>query len=819
MNTITVKTSEKRFPVAPDLYGLFFEDISHAGDGGLYPEMIRNRSFEDSIIPEGCVTNDGGKTFVSPTGWVDEFNNGEGMDNWVRDNRPEKTPVPAWYSEGASFEMNSQDTLNKIRKVSLDVTFEKGGLIFNTGYAGIPQEEGRSYRFMCFAKAETPAALVLRTEEGGEVIGTAELCIDGAEWKQYEVTFTAARTTGTARFAIVCPEGGHIRFGFSSLMPVDTYLGHGLRKDLVEKLRDMHPGFMRFPGGCIVEGFTMETAMFFRKTVGPIWERPTFWLLWHYRTTNGLGFHEYLQLCEDINVQPMFVCNCGMTCQGRQPYYFNDEEFEDIADDTMNALEYALGDATTKWGALRAEMGHPAPFRLKYLEIGNENNGPEYISRFLKIRERVSAKYPELIIVSNSRDDELKADIVDDHYYNMPEFYAENVGIYDSYDRSKPDVFVGEFSVNQSYEGQLRAAVSEAMFMVGFERNQDKVKLCSYAPLFEHVHYSAWYPNLIIYDNYRSYGIPSYYAFKLFGRNRGANVVVSEEQVPRVYRKFHGLPMLVGSDGTVFRNSSLNGQSVSVYKELFGNAIAEDDTVTLKMNEQQAGKMNPRFLRFISPMAVLGEEKDLDGTSGVFETEVKIEAGKEVGIGVLCAPRPLCYYERFRPDPTDPWTIFNLENLWLKIADGKMSILRKNMRSGVLAPETPIDLPEGEFVRVRAEYSPTEVRFFINGTEALSAELPSYQCLASVATDSDDEVIVKVVNFTEESQPVRILLDCDVEDAYTVEYVSGTAEDENSLEAPEAVSDVTETRTGASRDFVLDTPAMSINVAVLKKLH
>jgi len=817
MNTINVKTSEKRFPVAPDLYGIFFEDISHAGDGGLYPEMIRNRSFEDSLIPEGCVTEDGGKTFVSPTGWVDEFNNGEGMDDWVKWNRPEKTPVPAWYAEGAAFAMNEADTLNGNRKVSLDVTFEKNGLIFNTGYAGIPQEEGRTYRFMCFAKAEEPAALILRTEENGEVIGSAELRMDSAEWKQYEVTFTASRTTGTARFAIVSPEGGAVRFGFTSLMPTDTFLGHGLRKDLVEKLRDMHPGFMRFPGGCIVEGFTMETAMFFRKTVGPIWERPSFWLLWHYRTTNGLGFHEYLQLCEDIDVQPMFVCNCGMTCQGRKPYYFNEEEFEDITEDTMNALEYALGDASTKWGALRAEMGHPAPFKLKYLEIGNENSGPEYISRFLKIRERVSAKYPELIIVSNSRDEELKADIIDDHYYNMPEFYAENVGLYDDYDRSKPDVFVGEFSVNQSYEGQLRGAVSEAMFMVGFERNQDKVKLCSYAPLFEHVHYYSWYPNLIIYDNYRSYGIPSYYAFKLFGRNRGENVVVSEESLPKVYRDYHGLPMLVGSDGTVFRNASLNGRPAPVYKELQGDAVAEGSLITLKTNDVPQPKIPAAFSRRIAPVAVLGGEEDLTGTSGVFETEVKIEAGKEIGIGVLCAPKPLSFYDRFQPVPADPWGLFNLENLWLRIADGKISVCRRNLRPEILVPETAVDLPEGEFARIRAEYSPEEVRFFINDVPSLSVEVPSYPGLVSVATDSDTDVIVKIVNFTDASQPVRILLDCEVEDSYTVEYVAGASDAENTLETPEAVSDLSATLTGAARDFTHEVPPMSINVLVLKK--
>ena len=275
MSRLNVRTKVKRFPAAPDLYGLFFEDISHAGDGGLYPEMIRNRSFEDSLLPEGCTTKDGGKTFESPTGWIEEFNNGEGMAQWVESNHVPPTPVPAWYADRAEMSLDSGDVLNPKRKVSLRAEFSAGGSIRNTGYGGIPQEAGREYRFYMFAKTEQEATLTLSVREGERVSASEEIRVRPGGWIRYDAAFTAGITSQRAELRIRCAEEAEIRFGFTSLMPAETFMGHGLRKDLAEKLRDIHPAFLRFPGGCIVEGFTMETVWYFRNTVGPVWERPS----------------------------------------------------------------------------------------------------------------------------------------------------------------------------------------------------------------------------------------------------------------------------------------------------------------------------------------------------------------------------------------------------------------------------------------------------------------------------------------------------------------------------------------------------------------
>lgn len=554
--------------------------------------------------------------------------------------------------------------------------------------------------------------------------------------------------------------------------------------------------------------------MFFCNTVGPVWERPSHWLLWHYRTTNGLGFHEYLQLCEDLKLSALYVCNCGMTCQGRGPYYFNEAQMQFAINDTLNALEYALGSSQTHWGSLRAKMGHPEPFSLKYLEIGNENSGPEYEACFNRIREAVLERYPQIIIVSNTRSETIKTDIVDDHYYNMPEFFAENIDIYDDYSRKNPNIFVGEFAVNQTYEGQLRAAISEAMFMVGFERNQDVVKLCSYAPLFSHVHYQSWYPNLIMFDNSRSYVIPSYYCFKLFGANRGDMVVSSKESCEKIYLSMHGLPVINGDCGLTWKNAVFNSIPVFPTKSLHGKAIQDNDSYVLQEND--ADEFTNQSIRSqILPGIALGN--DVESREGSFTVQILAEKGKRIGVGMLCSPKPFSYYDRTDPNPKDPWMLFNLEPLRWIVEGNTAALYRGGISLTQYSEPKQISLRYGEYNEFHYELTKTAVSLYLNGKLIDTVELPHYQSMCSVTTDTDDSVIIKIVNFSETDDPVCISIDCDVKSEYEVSQLTGKADFENSLDNPDQVHDTTTMLTGAGRCFTFTAPGLSVNVLKLKK--
>lgn len=533
MSKLKIKTKERRFETARDLYGIFFEDINRAGDGGLYPEMLRNRSFEDSVLPEGYIQQEDGIHVKTVSGWLDEFCNGEGLCRWVKDNNISETEIPAWYTHNAKMELELTDTLNEHRDAALRIQFEKDGSLTNTGYCGISVKAGESYSLYLFAKAKEEIGLDVAIEYQGKVLTGNSLVVSGQEYTRYDMKLTAAEDCHEAQLTISCKEGGEILLGFISLMPDNTYMGHGLRTDLVEKLKGMSPKFMRFPGGCIVEGTTPSTAMRFRDTVGPAWERPSKLFLWHYRSTLGLGFHEYLQLCEDLGMEPMYVCNCGMTCQGRKSVLLEGEALDEMVQDTLDAIEYAIGSKESKWGRLRASMGHPEPFKMTYLEIGNENWGPDYEKRYNMIYKKVKELYPQIKTIANEHVEKngCPAECVDEHFYNTTEFFAERVNYYDDYDRKGPKIFVGEVAVNEgNYMGQLYAALGEAAFLMGIEKNQDVVTLASYAPLFENVNYRAWYPNLIRFNNHQSIGIPTYYVWKMFGQNRGEYVVRSEDE-------------------------------------------------------------------------------------------------------------------------------------------------------------------------------------------------------------------------------------------------------------------------------------------------
>ena len=506
--------------IQPTMYGLFFEDINYGADGGLYAELVKNRSFE---FPQNLM------------GWV-TFGNVKLMND-------------------GPFERNP----HYVRLGNSGHGHKHTGLE-NEGFFGIGVKKGAEYRFSVWARGQKQRIRVEliknSTMEENQVFAARDLEIDSKEWKKYEITLRSNLTEPKAHLRIFLTSGGTLDLEHISLFPVDTWMGreNGLRKDLVQALYDIKPGVFRFPGGCIVEGTDLETRYNWKNTVGPIENRPLNENRWHYTFTHrffpdyfqsyGLGFYEFFLLSEDIGAEPLPILNCGLACQfqnGNPEAHVAVCDLEPYIQDAIDLIEFANGDTSTTWGKLRAKMGHPEPFNLKFLGIGNEQWGKEYPERLKPFVEALRKAHPEIKIVGssgpNSEGDQfeylwpemkkLEVDLVDEHFYR-PEAWFLNSGMrYDSYDRNGPKVFAGEYACHGRGKkwNHFNAALMEAAFMTNLERNADIVHMATYAPLFAHVEGWQWRPDMIWFDNLRSVRTCSYYVQQLYALNKGTNVV------------------------------------------------------------------------------------------------------------------------------------------------------------------------------------------------------------------------------------------------------------------------------------------------------
>jgi alpha-L-arabinofuranosidase len=517
---MVVQTSKTGAAIPSTLYGLFFEDINYGADGGLYAELIKNRSFE---FPQNLM---GWTTFGNVT---------------LQDDGP--------------FERNP----HYVRLGNPGHAHKHTG-IENEGFFGIGVEEGKEYRFSVWARGEGQKIRIElinnSTMEEKQAFTKTTLDINSKEWKQYEVVLKANRTEPKAHLRIFLDTPGTVDLEHVSLFPVDTWEGrkNGLRKDLVQALKDIHPGVFRFPGGCIVEGTDLNTRYQWKNTVGAVENRPLNENRWHYTfdyrffpdyfQSYGLGFFEYFQLSEDIGAEPLPILNVGLSCQFQnqdEAAHVKVEDLDPYIQDVLDLIEFANGDTSTKWGALRAEMGHPAPFNLKYVGIGNEQWGPEYPARLKPFLDVVRKQHPEIKIVGTSGPDSegeqfdylwpemkrLKADLVDEHFYRPESWFLAQGNRYDSYDRKGPKVFAGEYACHGKGKkwNHFNASLMEAAFMTNIERNADIVGMATYAPLFAHVEGWQWRPDMIWFDNLKSVRTCSYYVQQLYSHNKGTNVL------------------------------------------------------------------------------------------------------------------------------------------------------------------------------------------------------------------------------------------------------------------------------------------------------
>jgi len=530
---LTVNVGQPGAAVSPLLYGIFFEEINRAGDGGIYAELVQNRSFEDADFPLAW-------TLVQGAGAEGRL----ALDKSRPLNGKNPTSLRLEIPGGgervgvASYGFRGVPQLPRDRPAEWKPRFEKA-----TG--GIALEGGKRYDLSFYARAAEgfsgPLTVTLEREDGA-VLASRSLKGVGADWKQFTATLSPSASETSARLVISADKPGVVWLDMVSLFPRDTFKGrrNGLRADLMEMIERMRPAFVRFPGGCFVEGDRIENAVRWKETIGDLAERPGHWNLWGYRSTDGLGYHEYLQMCEDLQSEPLFVINCGMSHQaGRlNGYAVPMAQMGEYVQDALDAIEYANGPATSKWGALRAKAGHPKPYHLKYLQIGNENGGPAYNERYALFHDAIKKQHPEIQLVAcdwGGVPGNRPLDIIDPHLYSDPATMRSHANRFDGYDRRGPKVYFGEYAVtSQAGTGNLQAAVAEAAFMTGLERNGDAVFMSSYAPLLSHINWKAWNPNALVYDQARVYGTPSYQVQALFATNRAdRNLPVQVEQ-PRI---------------------------------------------------------------------------------------------------------------------------------------------------------------------------------------------------------------------------------------------------------------------------------------------
>lgn len=505
---ILIETAKPACQADNRMYGIFFEDINFGADGGLYAEMVKNRSFE----------------FPQPlTGWT-------------------AFGQVSIESSAPCFERNPHYV-----HIACNGQLTGSGLD-NEGFRGIGLKQGSDYRFTTYARSRNSKGAEIDVElvgSDGATLCKEKLSVSSTDWKKYTLRLTSPLTEAKAKLRIVMRRAGEADLDHISLFPTDTWKGRegGLRRDLVEALRDLHPGVMRFPGGCVVEGNSLATRYQWKNSVGSVENRPLNENRWNYTFKHrafpdyyqsyGLGFYEFFQLCEDIGARPLPILSVGLSCQYESNEIVPLDSLQPYIDDALDLIEFANGDATTTWGRLRAQMGHPEAFGLQMIGIGNEQWGNVYTERLERFVKAIRDKHPEVKIVGSagpSADGDkfnylwpemkrLKADLVDEHYYMAPEWFLNNAARYDSYDRKGPKVFAGEYAAHD-YSTQKannwRSAIAEAAFMTGLERNADVVRLATYAPLFAHVDAWQWNPDLIWYDNLRCMRTPNYYVQQLY---------------------------------------------------------------------------------------------------------------------------------------------------------------------------------------------------------------------------------------------------------------------------------------------------------------
>jgi alpha-L-arabinofuranosidase len=746
---VTVDATHPAHAISPTLWGIFFEDINMSTDGGIYPELVRNRSFEDADTPEN---------------WKFTSTNGNSSAD-ISTADVHGQPVP----------------LNAFNRKSLRVKADGAFSLANEGYWGMNFVAGDNYTLKLAARSEKFSGKLTAKllSADGKVLASGEISKFDNRWSYHTLELIPAGSDTKGTLEIDGEGKGVLYLDMVSLMPNKTWKNHGLRPDLAESLDALHPKFMRFPGGCWVEGDDFAHMNHWKNTIGDIDSRTPLWNIWGYNATHGLGFYEYLQLAEDLGAAPLFDINVGMSHKEHIPM----DRMAQWVQDALDAIEYANGPTNSVWGAQRAAAGHPAPFGLKYMEIGNENGGGIYRERWPLFVNAIHAKYPEIVFIANEwqggHPHSPAPDVVDEHYYDTPEWFMHNADHYDKYDRHGPKIFVGEYAATAKCGlGNLRGAIGEAAFMTGLERNSDIVAMASYAPLLVNLNHRAWNPDLINFDSSKWYGLPSYYVQKLFAENRGDVYLPTKVQTPIAEP-----PVTAGEIGVGTWNTAAEFKDIQVTspdgKILFQSDFSKNSDGWKLLGTGAEWKVENGTLRqsaekeFIRALA--GDKKWTDYTLTLKARKI---SGAE-GFLIL-----------FRISGDEDRTWWNIGG-WGNSQDG--------IESGTTLDAKPSHIETDRWYDIKVTVADKHVECWLDGELVHDLDFDSggkvNAIYATSAKDSSNgDLIVKVVNTS--ALPVETELD------FSGAKISGTGTatvltsengtDENSLDEPTKVSPKTE---------------------------
>jgi len=769
---IIVQVNQPGHTISPTLFGIFFEDINLSADGGMYPELVRNRSFEDADTLQNWkfISTDSKSTASITTADVQA--------------RP---PVPP---------------LKPFNRKSLCIMANGSFKLENVGYWGMNIVQGNRYSFKAAARSTDGYTATLNIKivgADGKELASGQIQEFGGLWKYYSLNLIASGSDPKAHLEISGEGSGKLYVDMVSLLPVQTWKNHGLRTDLSEALDALHPKFLRFPGGCWVEGDDFAHMNHWKNTIGNIDDRTPLWNIWGYNATQGLGYHEYLQLAEDLGAAPLFCINVGMSHKEIIPL----DQIGQWVQDALDAIEYANGPVTSVWGSLRAKNGHPKPFNLKYLEIGNENGQTPYAERWALIAKAIQEKYPQVKLVANewagSHPHDPNPEIIDEHYYDNPDWFIWNSNKYDSYDRKGPKIFIGEYAVTSGTgKGNLRGAVGEAAWMTGMERNSDIVVMGSYAPLLCNFNHKAWPVNLINFDSYHWYGLPSYYVQEMFANNQGTiTLPVKVENAPNIKPPYSSGRIGLGTwlNAAEFKDLKVTTPDGRIlYKNEFSTNIDDWKKIGQGQWSVQDGVLSQSAIAQ-NVTAFVGDTSWTDYTIALKARKLSGENGFQIYFHCKNV------YQRIRWDIGGYGNSTNL------------------MDMGLTSVSMPSNIEIGRWYDIKIVIRGTNVKGYLDGKlfqEVGDVRMAVKSLCASAARDEKSgDIIVKVVNASSESLQTKL----DLRGAgkllgsgKAIVLSSESPEDENTLEEPTKVSPKTEPLIISGNTITRSFPGNSLTI-------